>query len=229
MAEADYTVCDDSLDANTIRRGSTAGITPPAGDDDFVFAFNAVTTGSGASALFYSADEDFAPYTLGQAVSAAIQKGPSAGNTGYSPLLFACLQGESVTDDAYFLAVSNNEPHKIVLCKGPLNLGVTADNVLRESTANFTIGTWLHLRLDVVVNGNGDVALSVRRSDLAVDPVEDPTWAAVPGMATYIDDALGINSGTVPLDGGRSGFGFWSTQVNRRGYISRFTLSRQTA
>lgn len=228
MAEADWTVCDDVLDANAVRRGATGGITPPPGDDEFVFAFNSTTVATGASALFYSGDEDFAPSAYGASITAAIQKGASGGTTGYTPLLFACLQGESVDDTAYFVAVSNNEPHKIVLCKGSLSTGPATDAILRQSTENFTIGTWLHLRLDVVENGNGDVALTVRRSNLNVDPVEDPTWAAIPGMATFIDDSTGINSGTVPLSGGRAGYGMWTTQTSRRAYVSHVTLVRQS-
>lgn len=227
MAEADWTVCEESLDANTIRRGATQGITPPAGGGGFVYAFNSALTADGAAALFYNGD-GFAPYPEGSSIRAAIQKGASGGTTGFSPLIFTGLQGESVDDSAYFLGFTNNEPHKIALCKGSLSAGFLEAAILRQSDANFSLGLWHHLRLDMVVNGNGDVALSVWRSDLAEAPLDGAAaWEAIPGMATFIDDAVGINSGSLPLTGGRSGFGFWATQVTRRGYVAELELLRQ--
>lgn len=67
-------------------------------------------------------------------------------------------------DSAYLLGLSDDDPHRIVLGKGAVTVGLpTADGpgVLLKSSASFTQATWLHLRLDVIVNTNGDVVLKV--------------------------------------------------------------------
>lgn len=229
MAEADWTIAQDSLDANTVRRGSIQGITPPNGGGDFVYGFNSIDTSQGAVGVFHTGN-GFVPCPLGASARGGIQKGASGGDTDYQPFLFVALQGESVNDDAYMLGVSNNDPHKIALAKGPLSIGITETAILRESSANHEIGTWHHLRIDAVANENGDVVLNVSANDLSANPLSGaPTWESIAGMAEFVDDALGINSGSLPLVGGRAGFGFWTKQVTRRGYIAHVELLRQLA
>jgi hypothetical protein len=101
--------------------------------------------------------------------------------------------------------------------------------VLLRSSASFSQGTWLHVRLDVIVNDNGDVVLAVFQNELAVHPLGTaPDWKPIAGMADFIDDQLGINSGTQPLTAGRGGFGFVVSDVTRRGYFDNIELARQT-
>lgn len=225
MAEADWTVCNDAPDINTIRRGSTQGIAPPSGGD-FVYAFNSAAVVEGASALFHNG-AGFAPFPEGASIRAVIQKGAGGGQAGSTPLLFICLQGPSVNDSAYMLCLADDDPAKLLLVKGPLANG-PAGVVLRESDESFAIGEWLHVRLDAVFNSNGDVALSVFKSDLGTNPIPGPfDWQAIPGMAPIVDDALGINSGSVPHVGGRGGFGIWCNDVTRRAYTAHVELHRQ--
>lgn len=231
MAEADWTVLEDSLATNTIDRGATAGLTPPAGGDDFVYAFNSLLTTTGAAGLFYNG-ENFAPAAKGMLVSGCVQRGPGGGATGFAPCLFAAAQGNSVNDNAYMLGLSDEDPHRIVLRKGSIVTGIGASDgggVLRSSTETFVQGTWLHLRLDVVVNDNGDVVLNCYRNDLTDNPLDDPrVWEAIPGMTEFVDDALGINSGSQPYTSGRMGFAFRSAAVTRRGYFDAIEIRRQT-
>lgn len=118
-----------------------------------------------------------------------------------------------------------------MLRKGKVAVGIpdsAGSNVLLASGESFSQGTWLHLRLDVIVNANGDVVLKVLRNDLGTHPLgSPPDWQPVPGMAEFIDDHLGINSGSQPLTSGRGGFGMAVTEVTRRGYFDHLEVLRQ--
>jgi hypothetical protein len=137
-------------------------------------------------------------------------KGTDTGNNLiYSPFLFLNLQGANVTDLGYFLGLTEEEPARIMLAKGALTGGLdpSGSNLLRLSAGSFAKGTWVHLRLDAIEQPSGDVLLKVfQNADLATNPVTSPVWTAVSGMADFTDDALGYNTGTVPLLTGRMGF-----------------------
>jgi len=231
MAEADWTFCDDGLDQATVDRGATAGVTPPSGGGSYTFGMNSLAATTGAVGLFYNG-ANFVPAVKGGSVRGAMKRHPGAGVTGWSPFLFGCLQGPSVNDDCYMLGLSDEDPHKIVLRKGALIDGLHGSavapettGVLRSSTATFALGTWLHLRMDFVVNPNGDVVLNVFRNEADVDT---PIWTAIPGMAPFIDDQLGVNSGSQPLTSGRMGFGSRFAAITRRAFFDQIEVFRQT-
>ena len=139
----------------------------------------------------------FAPMAKGGSIRGVVQRGPGGGPTGFSPFLFLCCQGNSVNDSAYLLGLSDDDPHRVV-------------------------------RLDVIVNTNGDVVLKVFRSDLALHALgTPPDWQPVSGMVEFIDDHLGINSGSQPLTSGRGGFGFSVKDVTRRVFFDHLELFRQ--
>lgn len=231
MAATDWTYLNDGLDIATVDRGVTAGIARPPGGGSFLFGFNSLTAAKGAVALFAN-QTGFAPMAKGASVRACLQRGPSGGPTGFSPFLFVCGQGNSVNDNAYLLGLSDDDPHRLVLRKGAIVAGIPASDgagVLLRSSESFSQGTWLHVRLDVVVNANGDVVLSVFRNDLALHALgTSPDWKAVAGMPLFVDDQLGINSGSQPLTSGRGGFGFSVADVTRRGFVDHVELLRQT-
>ncbi|MCU0687895.1 MAG: hypothetical protein MUF34_37565 [Polyangiaceae bacterium] len=78
-----------------------------------------------------------------------------------------------------------------------------------QSGESFAQGTWLRVRLDAIVNGNGGVVLAAFRNDLALHPLgTPPDWQPIAG-----------NSGSQPLTSGRSGFGFAVRDVTRRGFF----------
>jgi len=230
MAEADWTYLNDGLDIATVDRGVTAGIARPPGGGSFLFAFNSLAAVQGAVGLFCNL-VDFAPMAKGASIRGCIQRGPGGGPTGFSPFLFLACHGNSVNDTAYLLGLSDDDPHRIVLRKGAVAVGIPdseGPNVLLASGESFSQGTWLHLRLDVIVNDNGDVVLKVLRNDLGAQPLgSPPDWQAVPGMVEFIDDHLGINSGSQPLTSGRGGFGMAIADVTRRGYFDHLELLRQ--
>lgn len=231
MASSDWTYLNDGLDAATVDRGVTAGIARPPGGGSFLFGFNSLTAAKGAVALFANV-ANFAPMAKGGSIRGCLQRGPGGGPTAFSPFLFLCGQGTSVNDNAYLLGLSDDDPHRVVLHKGSVVGGAPASDgagTLLRSSDSFAQGTWLHLRLDVVVNTNGDVVLSVFRNDLDKHPIGTaPDWQPVTGMATFIDDALAINSGSKPLTSGRGGFGFSVADVTRRGFFDQIELARQT-
>jgi hypothetical protein len=232
MAETDWTFLNDGLDAAAVDRGVTTGIARPPGGGNFVYGMNSLSTAQGAVALF-SNQVNFAPMQKGGSVRGAVQRGLSGGPLNFAPFLFIGLEGPSVNDVGYLLGPADGDPHHIALRKGALSAGLAdvppgTEGILRRSTATFGPGTWLHLRLDMVVNENGDVLLQVFQNDLVAHPLGGaPAWAAVPGMDTFIDDALGINSGTAPLTSGRAGFGLFTKDVTRRGFFDQLEVYRQ--
>lgn len=232
MAETDWTFLNDGLDAATVDRGVTTGIARPPGGGSFVFGFNSLSTAQGAVALFTN-QLNFAPMAKGGSVRGAIQRGASGGPLGFAPFFFVGLQGPSVNDLGYLLGLGDGDPHHVVLRKGALSGGLPdippgTQGVLRRSTGTFMPGTWVHLRLDMIVNLNGDVLLQVFQNDLVANPLGGaPSWQPVPGMSEFIDDALGINSGSQPFTSGRAGFGFFTKDVTRRGFLDHVEVYRQ--
>ncbi len=230
MGMADWAHLQDGLDVAAVARGVTAGVTKPPGGGQFLFAFNSLTPARGAVGLL-AALQDFVPLPKGGSIRGCVQRGPGGGPTGFSPFFFLCAQGSSVNDQAYLLGLSDDDPHAIVLRKGRISAGLPAADaagVLLRSDERFVQGTWLHLRLDVIVNDNGDVVVQPFRNDLDAHPLGTaPDWQPIPGMPLFIDDHLGINSGSAPLASGRAGFGFATADVTRRAFFDHIELSRQ--
>lgn len=227
MAETDWTELADDLSGSSLDRGVTTGIARPAGGGSFIYGFNSLDVSVGAAGLFTN-QAGFAPTDAlkGGSIRGAVQRGVSAGDKNFSPFLFIQGQGTSVNDICYMLGLSDNEPHKIVLAKSALVSGVpgetvdpTGVGVLSVSSGTFTKGTWLHLRLDCIVNVNGDVLLQCFRNDLGSNDVDAPAWVVEPGLANVVDDALQILTGSAALTAGRMGFGFQTKDVSRRGFF----------
>lgn len=236
MSEADFTELTDGLGPTVIDRGVTTGIVrpPSSGSNDFLFGFNSLTTAAGAVG-FFTNQVNFAPMAKGMTVRGAIKRGVSGGNINFAPFFIAGGQGVSVNDSAYLLGLGDGDPYHIVLKKGTVVAGLPDlapdppnNGILKRSTATFSIDTWHHLRLDMIVNLNGDVILQVFENDLSANPIGDPpVWVAVPGMEEFIDDALQINSGSAPFTSGRGGYGFRSSDVTRRGFFDHVEIFRQ--
>lgn len=230
MGVNDWTYLTDGLDAATVRRGVTAAIASPPGGGDFLFAFHSSAVTPGAVALAVN-QTDFTPLPRGGSVRGCLQRGPSGGPTGFSTFLYLGLQGPSVNDRAYLLGLADEDPHRIALRKGALKDGVPggdAADVLLVSSDSSLVGEWHHLRLDAIANPNGDVVLAVFRNDLTLHPLgTPPAWAPIPGMPIFIDDPLGIRSGSPALVSGRAGFGFASRDVTRRAYVDHLEIFRQ--
>ena len=229
MASTDWTFLDEGLDTSVLARGVTAGFAPPPGGGRFVYGFHSLATARGAAGLFVNGT-DFAPMSRGGSIRGCVQRAPSGGDDAYAPMLFIGLQGTSAFDAAYLLGLEAREPHRIVLKKAAPSTGLAdseGPGVLLRSSESFRDGTWLHLRLDAIAQDSGDVVLNVHRSDLSRHPAGTPRWEPVPGMDSFIDDALGIRTGSAPLVGGRAGFAFHSADVRRRAFFDSLEVIRQ--
>lgn len=233
MASSDWSVLVNSIDNASLRSGVTSGITPPGGGGSFTYGFNSRVTGfNGARALKYVGDVSFNPIPsgFGGRITGAVKRLPSGGATGFSPFLFFAEQANDAAGEAYMLGLQDDDPSSIVLVKGSMALGLPAglvgeNGTLLKSSETFAADTWLHLRLDVIVQGTGDVLLQVFRNSSG--DVTTPVWTAIPGMSDFTDDALGINTGTFPFTGGRAGFAMHASDVSRRGAFDHLTIARQ--
>lgn len=234
MAQADWTELNDSLSSGSVARGVSAGFTPPPGGGSFVFGFNSLDTSIGAVGSFCNLT-DFAPMAKGGRITAALKRAPSGGPLGFSAFIFIGLGGPSVNDAGYLLGLSDANPSRIVLRKGTVSGGLpdlepaSGNGILRRSTTTVNLDQWIHLRLDMIVNDIGDVRLQVFQNDLAAHALgTSPTWTAIPGMAEFVDDGLGVNSGSAPFTSGRAGWAFRTNDVTRRAQIDHLEVRRQT-
>jgi hypothetical protein len=244
MAETDWTFLTDELTVGQLDRGITSGFVVPNGGGSFTFGFNSLVTAQGAAGLFTN-QAGFAPTAAlkGGSIRGAIKRGLSAGDANFAPFFFIQCQGTSVNDHAYLLGLTDEEPARIILAKVPIVGGLPAnpvvgqDGVLALSTTTFNKDTFLHLRLDCIVNANGDVLLQAfQNADLVTNPVTAPVWTTIAGLSNFVDDQLGVNSGDAgvtagfeqPFTSGRMGFGFFSKDISRRGvfdHIEAFVQS----
>lgn len=234
MAEADFSLAADSLDSTQIRRVASNGFTPPNGGGSSVHVMHSVVTNAGCSALYYNG-VGFNPTDPNKGLRAtmALKKLPSGGNSGFAPILFVMLEPDSVTDTCYMLGIGDAEPGHLVLRKGRLIDGLPdvtpgTNGVLRRSTEVVAKDTWIHLFIEAVVNADNDVVINVKKSLLATHAVTSPSWVAIPGMDSFVDDAAGINSGSLPLTSGRGGWAMYSDQSTRRCAFDHFTLTAQS-
>jgi len=237
MGQNDWTDLTSILSAAAVARGVTAGITPPNGGGSFVFGFNSLDGTSIGAVGKYCSLANFIPTAAGGSIRGALKRLSSSANTGFSPFLIGCAAGVTVNDTAYLLGLQDEDPYKIVLVKSTIISGVNTDDTavttLRSSSAEYQISDddWHHLRLDVIVQDNGDVLLSVfENADLVTNDVTAPVWTAVAGMTDYIDDRLQINTGSAPLTpGGYWGFGYAvSEAINRRAAVDAIEVYRAT-
>lgn len=232
MASTDWAYLTNGLAAQDCARGVTSGTTKPNGGGTFAFAFNTITNTPGAAGL-YAVQNNFGPLAKGGVISGAMVRALSGGLVGFSAFIFIGATGNDVSDVAYMLGLSDGSPSHIELRKGIISAGLPDEapggvsKILRRSTDTIAIDAWTHLKLEQVVNDNGDVILNVYRSNLVARAVDAPVWEAIPGMASFTDDALGINSGSAPLTSGYVGFGVQVSDIARRTAFDQIAIARQ--
>lgn len=242
MGQADWAVLSGGLSDAEVRRGATSGMAAPNGGGSYVYGMHSVENVVGAAGL-HCLQTNFNPMTKGGRVSGALKRSSLGGSNGFSPFLFIAAQGSGIASDAYLLGLTDETASHIELRKGSLAEGLpdavvdpdSAPHVLMRSTDTFAPDTWQHLRLDVVVQGNGDVLLQVFRNNLEALPVSAPIWELVPGMlgpfsevfTGFVDDALGVTTGSLPYRGGRAGFGARFQAANRAVYFDHVAVERQ--
>jgi hypothetical protein len=218
VAEVEFAAQTGSATTSAVPWTAGRVITPPNGGGLNTLAFNAIVANPGAVVWRVNL-ASFIPTAAGGVISAAMRRftGGSGGN-GWSCFIWLCGQGTAIGDDAYMLGLTEGNPGRIVLRKGPLSDGVPdapppvvqgtlTQGVLTRSSDTVALGDWVHLRLSAKRNANGEVPIRVRRNNLAVNAVTAPVWEAVPGMADFIDDQASIATGTPSLLNGYTGIG----------------------
>lgn len=244
MSSSNWTVAVNSLSGSDVLRGVSAGSSKPNGGGSFAYGFHSQVATDGAVGL-YTNLANFSPTAAnkGGSIRGALMRAGGGGSQGYANFLFIGLQGTDLTTNkAYILGIGDAEPGHIVLKKARLDQGLddvaaapATNNVLLRSTSTYAANTWVHLRLDMIVQGTGDVLLQVYVNDLDSNTVSSPVWTTPPGMegdqyptlTGFVDDALQVNTGSAPLTNGRMGFGFYSEESNRRAYVDHLIAARQ--
>lgn len=232
MSAEDWANLDDNL--QSVEKGAVPGYTPPNGGGVQIYVFNSFNAEVvGATGLRCVVD-NFQPMDSGGRISACIKRLQSASNTGFSPLIYMSSTGTSVNDTAYILGLEDADPYRIILRKSTIISGVPVaedGNYLARSSDQFQMSTdlWHHLRLDVIHQPGGSVTLQVAQNDLSVNPCTSPDWQPIPGMAQFIDDAAGGNTGSLPLSGGYVGFATaYQQSIATRGGFDHIQINRQT-
>lgn len=238
MAESDWTALtaanNNALDAGDISKGVSGPsvFTGPNGGGTFVHGFRALQQAIGAAGYIYSGDSAFNPISgnKGGMISAAMRR-YSAGSD-YSPFI-GLITGTDVTaDTGYFLALTDSSPYQIGLFKGiPSNFEPSSSTLLRVSDASYESNAlWFHLRLEVLVNPQLDVRLSVFENDLDVNAVTAPVWDAISGMDDFNDDANGVLAGSVPYTSGfRMVYGHYNAASGKTSLFDHIEVARQVS
>jgi hypothetical protein len=214
MAGMDWSYLTDGLDIASVDRGVTTGVPRPPGGGNFLFAFNSLVAAAGSVALFANLD-DFAPMARGGSIRGCLQRGPGGGPTGFSPFLFLCGQGNVRQRPGLPARALRRRPaprrapqglHQRRASPTPTALGVAA----QASGESFSPGDLAPPapRRDRQRHGRRHPQGLRRTTSTPAPSATPPDWHHVGGMAEFIDDHLGINSGSQPLTSGRGGFGF---------------------
>lgn len=243
MSQTDWGTLTGGLSETQVLRGPTVGTTPPNGGGAHVFGFRSAERDVGAAGL-YCLQENFSPTPAmkGGRISGALKRSTVGSSSGFAPFLFFAAQGAAVSSPAYLLGLSDETASRIELRKGAIAEGLpvpaegtpnVAPHVLMRSADAIAADTWVHLRLDVIVQGSGDVILQVFKNDLSLHTVTNPVWQVVPGMTGglsftgFVDDNLGVNTGSAPFTSGMVGFGARFEQANRVVYFDHLQVERQ--
>jgi hypothetical protein len=243
MSSQDWQEMANILAQGSVRHGASLGFTSPNGGEDTVYAMHCLDGTSIGGVGLHVDITNYSPLDKGGRVSMCLKRRAGASNTGFSPFIFVGAAGNDINDKGYIVGLEDYDPYRIVLRKGSLISGVpVADTLayLRRSNMQYEISDdlWHHLRLDMIVQGTGDVSLKVYENDLSVNACTAPVWQDVAGMTVFVDDVAGVNSNeamglsgadALPYVSGYAGFGCaFQQQVSTRALFDHFHVRRQT-
>lgn len=227
-----------ALDASDVPRGVSAAFTVPTGGGSYVYGFRSgvSTTGFAGKVCNVSTFNPIMPGVpsggnKGGVITAAMKRYASGAN--FAPMIGFMMGTDPTTAQAYMLGLSEADAYQITLRKGYPSAGLDAagSDVLRTSTESWTAvgdsaAAWFHLRLEILVNPHDEVVLICQRN---TGSVAAPSWAAITGMDDYIDDSIGILTGSLPYLG--SFYPFYGHYTEGAGTITLFDhieVMRQT-
>lgn len=184
-------------------------------------------------------------------VFAALHARPQAPNTNFNPLLkgadirgalcayrgacrpflFAAATGQTGDSVAYvagLVPVAGTGSHRLVVCRGVLSRGPRLETDGYTEVMNtgvpVPVGTWIHLRLEVRVNGDGSIDLTVLVS--TTGDVTRPRWEQ-PGGAGGRPVEEHEDPG-IALVGGWGGFGCVFDEAGAVSLHDHLELIKQT-
>jgi hypothetical protein len=236
MAEADFAeLTGTALDSTHVARGVSNYFTRPTGGGNFVFGYRGLDANVGVAG-YYVDLANFNPIpgaAKGGSISAAMKR--YSASLGFAPIIGLLVGTDPSTSYGYFLGLSNEASFKICLKKGLPVSGLLSDDsgILAVSDASYVdtgdaVAHWFHLRLDVLVNPHNEVVINCYMNTANVTT---PTWGAITGIDSYIDDSLGEHSGSLPyLTGFYPFFGHYTSAG--AGCVSLFdqlVVQRQTS
>lgn len=242
MAEVNWDILIGSADQANIDRGATGGVPRPNGGGAQLHGFHAITSTPDLVFGRYNNQANFDPTPKGIAEYSAALIRLGGGAAERAIMLFAQLQGTTVAGTCYMLGLAEEEPSRLVLRKGQLSNGLDeflldpmGTGVLAVAANAIAEDEYVHVFFGVNVQPQDDVLLVVKQSDLSLNPTDAPDFQPVPGMDSvdpgtgiaFVDDALGLNTGTQPLLDGRVGWAFVSRGLGARAAIDEIQLARQ--
>jgi hypothetical protein len=219
------------------HHGPTLEIAPPPGGGDFAYGFNSAdVTGTGVVSLCITPPAF--NFTKGGEISAVLTK-VSAEGDGHSVFIFTQLgngtEVGSVTNKVYMLGIQNDPTNRLVLCKGLINNGIPngdpgttngGTRIIAKGSESVDVGSWVHVRLQAVVQVGGDVLLVAEKNEVSLG--SPPVWTPIPGMPDRIVDGVTqIVTGSAPLITGRAGFGWHFTATNKAAGVDYIEGARQ--
>jgi len=244
VAQADWITITNMASSADVAHTPTMAPSLEPKDGDFTYAFmshvaDVKFSGLCCAAVNFSPLADVHSHHAGGSIRGYMRKHtPVSGPALFAPMFFiASSSGAPDLDDnpsAYKLGLSEQaaagSPYHITLAKGSLRdsgVKATTGDYLLRGTTSYTTARWFGLRLDVLFNPQGEIVLNVYE-DTANNPVS-PIWTRPAGFPdAYVDDGLGLLSGTLPLTGTLYvGFGQWSSQVGCCSAFDYLQISRQ--
>lgn len=240
MAEVDWgDLTGTALGPADVARGVSSAFTKAHADaGTYVYGFRSSSSSVGFAGKYCNL-ANFAPIAgvrKGASIRACVKRYASGGN--YAPI-FGIMQGtDPATAAGYFLGLSASDAYQIVLKKGVPAAGLTVADagVLRYSTEAFedvgdSQAVWFHLRIDILVNPHGEVVLNVYEHDVQTYGLGGAgSWNAITGMASFIDDPMGVMSESTPyLDGFYAFYGLYTAAAGSIALFDHFEVFRQIA
>lgn len=224
------------LDTTDVPRGVTAALTVPNGGSTFVCAYRSAVSTTGFAG-YYCNLANFGPIAAGKggSIRGAMKRYSSAAN--YAPMMGFILGTDPTSNNGYMIGLSEATGYNICLKKGTPASGLDAagSDILRASTdAYTTVGDsatgWFHLRLDMIVNPHNEVVFNLYANDLTSNAVTAPVWAAIDGMDQYIDDSVGVLTGSLPYTGPfYAFFGMYTEAAGSTVAFDHIEVHRQTS
>jgi hypothetical protein len=214
-----------------------SAFSPPEGS--FIMGLNAITAQAGFAGDYVNlSNYNPTPADKGGSIRAVMKRYSS--NVNYAPFIGFATTADVDTAYAYILALSAENPYRIILYKGELDAATMISTAavidakcLRSSDAAYASAVYHHLKLDLIYNPQGDAVLNVYED--TTDPLtpSTPTWAAVDGLESYTDDALGILSGSIPYIGSGGGYyavyGLMTQEQGSQALFDYIEITRQTS